>query len=150
LALISGGLALNAMGTHPSVAAVYVLSAAGAGLAAPFELPWVFGADALSFLAMTAATTAMSPLPPGSEAPRPGLGSVLDGLRAVKGRPIVQGAYLIEVEGGPRLGDLRSGVVASALSTQFSVVSGGVACVAGALVIAALLPDSVGARAPKP
>jgi MFS family permease len=44
------------------------------------------------------------------------------------------------VQGGPRLGDLESGAVADAFGTTFSVVSGGVACVIGALVLAAALP----------
>jgi MFS family permease len=44
------------------------------------------------------------------------------------------------VQGGPRLGDLEAGVVAEAYGTSFSVVSGGVACVAGALALAVLLP----------
>jgi MFS family permease len=44
------------------------------------------------------------------------------------------------VQGGPRLGDLESGIVADAFGTTFSVVSGGVACVVGALVLATALP----------
>ena len=36
------------------------------------------------------------------------------------------------VLGGPRLGDLEAGGVAEAFGTSFSVVSGGLACVAGA------------------
>jgi predicted MFS family arabinose efflux permease len=44
------------------------------------------------------------------------------------------------VEGGPRLGDLESGAVASAVSPQFSVVFGGLLCVAGSLILAVLLP----------
>jgi MFS family permease len=44
------------------------------------------------------------------------------------------------VQGGPRLGDMESGAVATATSIEFSVVSGGLACIAGALVIGALLP----------
>jgi hypothetical protein len=44
------------------------------------------------------------------------------------------------VTGGPRLGDVESGAVAAATSARVSVVSGGLACVAGALVIARLLP----------
>ncbi|HWF16599.1 MAG TPA: MFS transporter [Acidimicrobiales bacterium] len=44
------------------------------------------------------------------------------------------------VQGGPRLGDLESGVVATATSLEFAVVSGGLACIAGAAVIAALMP----------
>lgn len=44
------------------------------------------------------------------------------------------------VQGGPRLGDLEAGAVAEGLGNTFSVVSGGLACVAGALVLAAALP----------
>ncbi len=44
------------------------------------------------------------------------------------------------VQGGPRLGDMESGSVATATSLEFSVVSGGLACVAGAIAIGALLP----------
>jgi MFS family permease len=47
------------------------------------------------------------------------------------------------VQGGPRLGDLEAGSVAAAVSTGFSVVSGGVACIVGVFVTAALLPDFV-------
>ncbi len=44
------------------------------------------------------------------------------------------------VQGGPRLGDLESGSVADAFGSTFSVVSGGVACMVGAVLLAALLP----------
>jgi MFS family permease len=44
------------------------------------------------------------------------------------------------VQGGPRLGDMESGTVATLTSVEFSVVSGGLACIVGAAVIAALLP----------
>ncbi|MGI8750873.1 MAG: MFS transporter [Acidimicrobiales bacterium] len=44
------------------------------------------------------------------------------------------------VQGGPRLGDLEAGAVADGLGTAVSVISGGLACVAGALVLAAVLP----------
>ena len=44
------------------------------------------------------------------------------------------------VQGGPRLGDMESGTVAALTSIEFSVVSGGLACIAGAAVIGALLP----------
>ena len=39
------------------------------------------------------------------------------------------------VTGGPRLGDLESGVVANFTSTEFSIVSGGVMCVVGVLAL---------------
>jgi MFS family permease len=44
------------------------------------------------------------------------------------------------VQGGPRLGDMESGGVATATSIEFSVVSGGLACIAGAVVIGLLMP----------
>ena len=39
------------------------------------------------------------------------------------------------VTGGPRLGDAESGVVASLTSTEFSIVSGGIACVVGVIIL---------------
>jgi predicted MFS family arabinose efflux permease len=44
------------------------------------------------------------------------------------------------VTGGPRLGDFEAGAVASAVSVPFSVVSGGLACMAGAAVLGRRLP----------
>lgn len=44
------------------------------------------------------------------------------------------------VQGGPRLGDLESGAVATLTSLEFSVVSGGLACIAGAALVGAVLP----------
>ena len=44
------------------------------------------------------------------------------------------------VQGGPRLGDMESGAVATLTSIEFSVISGGLACIAGAALIALLLP----------
>jgi hypothetical protein len=43
--------------------------------------------------------------------------------------------------GGPSLGDLRAGLVASATSGAVSAVSGGLACVIGAVVIGAAIPS---------
>jgi MFS family permease len=45
------------------------------------------------------------------------------------------------VQGGPRLGDMESGAVATATSIEFSVVSGGLACIAGAVIIGLLMPQ---------
>jgi predicted MFS family arabinose efflux permease len=55
-------------------------------------------------------------------------------------RSRISSLQIAVVEGGPRLGDIESGAVATLVSTGFSVVSGGLACVAGALVLAAALP----------
>jgi MFS family permease len=52
----------------------------------------------------------------------------------------VSSMHLAVVTGGPRLGDLEAGVVAALTSVRFSVVSGGVACVLGALAVARWAP----------
>jgi predicted MFS family arabinose efflux permease len=44
------------------------------------------------------------------------------------------------VQGGPRLGDMESGAVATLTSIEFAVISGGLACIAGAVLIALWLP----------
>ena len=50
------------------------------------------------------------------------------------------------VTGGPRLGDAEAGAVAALTSTRVSVVSGGLACIAGVAMIARLLPELAGWR----
>ncbi len=62
--------------------------------------------------------------------------------------------FSLVVAGGPRLGDVESGTVAALTSATFSVVSGGLACLASVGIIAALFPqlaaydgDAVGAGA---
>jgi Transmembrane secretion effector len=52
----------------------------------------------------------------------------------------VSSMHLAVVAGGPRLGDLEAGVVAAVTSVRFSVVSGGLACVLGALAISRWAP----------
>lgn len=44
------------------------------------------------------------------------------------------------VEGGPRLGGVEAGVMASLVGTQWSVLTGGLGCIAGALLLTAVLP----------
>jgi len=61
--------------------------------------------------------------------------TVPDGLR---GR--MSGIHITVVAGGPRIGDLEAGIVASVFDPTVSVVSGGVICVVGVLVYAALVP----------
>jgi Transmembrane secretion effector len=55
-------------------------------------------------------------------------------------RSRISAIQIAVVEGGPRLGDLESGAVASLVSTEFSIISGGLACIAGALLLNGLLP----------
>ncbi len=309
LAVTSGALALNAVVAHPSLVALYVVSAIAAGLmgfantarsasvptlvsrrhlapayafiqivfqvgtvAGPaasgllisaIRLPSLYGIDAVTYLIALVTVFMMSPIPPAAGAARPGLGSIAEGLRYLRGRQPLQGVYLIDinamvfgmpralfpalaldvfhggattlgylyaapgvgalvgaattgwvtgvrqqaraviiavvvwgaaitvfgfvhvlllslallaiagwadvisavlrntilqtsipeqfrsrlssiqmavVQGGPRLGDLESGAVATAVNVEFSIVSGGLACIVGAIVLSLLLP----------
>jgi MFS family permease len=65
--------------------------------------------------------------------------------------------FSLVVNSGPRLGDVEAGTVASLTSTRFSVASGGVACLAGIVLIMVAFPelaaydgDAVGAGAVAP
>jgi MFS family permease len=53
----------------------------------------------------------------------------------------LQALNIAVVTGGPRLGDLEAGAVATATTAQVSVVSGGLLCLAGVAVLARALPD---------
>jgi len=50
-------------------------------------------------------------------------------------RSRISSIQMAVVTGGPRLGDVESGVVANYTSTEFSIVSGGVACIVGVLML---------------
>lgn len=74
--------------------------------------------------------------------------SVPDGLR---GR--LSALHIAVVTGGPRLGDAEAGAVAAVVGNQYSVVSGGLACVVGVVLIGWLMPglrryDSIGVAEP--
>jgi hypothetical protein len=60
----------------------------------------------------------------------------------------LQGVFLVVVAGGPRLGDVESGAVASLTSERVSVISGGLLCVLGVFVLAALYPGFARYRPP--
>jgi transmembrane secretion effector len=57
---------------------------------------------------------------------------------ALRGR--LSALQIAVVTGGPRLGDMEAGAVASLAGSRFSVVSGGLACVAGVAAVSWLLP----------
>lgn len=57
---------------------------------------------------------------------------------AMRGR--MSAVFSLVVTSGPRLGDIEGGAVASLTSTRFSVVSGGVATIVGAGLLAVALP----------
>jgi MFS family permease len=58
---------------------------------------------------------------------------------ALRGRLV--GLQIAAVVGAPRIGDAETGGVAAAFGSATSVVSGGLACIAGALILARLLPE---------
>jgi MFS family permease len=53
----------------------------------------------------------------------------------------MQGVFVVVVAGGPRLGDLRSGVLASAFGVSAAMVSGGVVIVVAMVVVAVAVPS---------
>jgi hypothetical protein len=53
----------------------------------------------------------------------------------------MQGVFLVVVAGGPRLGDLRAGAVASAAGVTVAMVSGGVVVVVAMVVVALAVPS---------
>jgi MFS family permease len=57
---------------------------------------------------------------------------------ALRGR--MSSVFTIVVTGGPRLGDVEAGAVASLTSARFSVLSGGLACVAGVALVLIAFP----------
>ena len=69
---------------------------------------------------------------------------------AFQGR--VSAAYLAQVTSAPRLGNVEAGGVASLTSIRFSIVSGGIACIAGCLALVVFIPALIryDSRAPAP
>jgi MFS-type transporter involved in bile tolerance (Atg22 family) len=57
---------------------------------------------------------------------------------AMRGR--MSSAFSLVVTGGPRLGDIESGTVASLSSARFAVTSGGLACLAGTAAVVVAFP----------
>lgn len=65
---------------------------------------------------------------------------------ALRGR--ISALHIAVVTGGPRLGDAESGAVAALAGNRFSVVSGGLGCILGVLLVGRLLPEFSRYRAP--
>jgi MFS family permease len=70
--------------------------------------------------------------------------SVPDSLR---GR--MSAVHTLVVVGGPRLGDVEAGLVAALFTPMISVVTGGVACIAGVALLALAVPEFARYRAPR-
>jgi MFS family permease len=66
---------------------------------------------------------------------------------ALRGR--LSSLNIVVVAGGPRLGDFEAGLVATAFTPTVSVVSGGLACVVGVVVLAAAVPEFARYEAPQ-
>lgn len=62
----------------------------------------------------------------------------------------MQGAFIVVVAGGPRLGDLRAGGAAAAAGLTASWVGGGIACALIVVLLAAAVPVLVRYQAPDP
>jgi MFS family permease len=58
---------------------------------------------------------------------------------SLRGR--LQGVFIVVVAGGPRFGDVESGTVASLAGPEFSIVSGGLACLVGLAALTAKYPS---------
>jgi MFS family permease len=69
--------------------------------------------------------------------------SVPDNLR---GR--MSAVHMLVVAGGPGIGDVEAGVVASLTTPVVSVVSGGLVCIAGVVLLAVAVPEFARYRAP--
>ena len=116
---------------HQGRAVVWAVALWGAAIAAFGVSGKLFGL-ALFFLAFAGAADVISAVFRSSILQL----SVPDALR---GR--LSAVHIMVVTGGPRLGDVEAGVVAALVSPWFSVVSGGVACVIGAVLLAGLVPE---------
>jgi MFS family permease len=116
---------------HQGRAVIWAVILWGAAVAAFGFSGGMFGL-ALGFLAFAGAADVISAVFRGTILQL----SVPDSLR---GR--ISAVHIMVVTGGPRLGDVEAGVVGYLVSPMFSVVSGGLACVAGAALLALFIPE---------
>jgi hypothetical protein len=68
-------------------------------------------------------------------------GAVLQLAAPEEMRGRMQGVFIVVVTGGPRLGDLRAGAVASAAGVTFAMTSGGVVVVVAMVLVALFVPS---------
>jgi MFS family permease len=71
--------------------------ALGGLLIALVGLPTAFAIDALSFIVSLLLVRTIAPMPPHTDVEGAGLRSVRAGLRFLKGRPVLQGSFLIDI-----------------------------------------------------
>lgn len=68
-------------------------------------------------------------------------GTISQSVTPDRMRGRMSSVFSLVVASGPRLGDVEAGAVASAATPRFSVVSGGLACVASVAVVAVMFPE---------
>lgn len=114
--------------------------ALGGILLAGAGINYVYWIDAASFAVAVAAAWAISPQPSAEHAPRPGLRSIAEGFRFIRGHQSIQGAYLIDINamvfGMPRalFPAMAANVFGGGASTVgFLYAAPGVGALAGAL-----------------
>jgi hypothetical protein len=56
--------------------------------------------------------------------------------------------HILVVVGGPRVGDMEAGIVATLFTPTVSVITGGLACIGGVVILALAVPEFVRYRAP--
>lgn len=66
-------------------------------LIAVIGLPWTFGIDAFSYLASIVCVYLIAPIPPVPDADRVSARSMLDGIRFLKGRKVLQGSFVVDI-----------------------------------------------------
>jgi len=116
---------------RPGIAVIWAVAAWGAAIAA-FGLVGSNLPLALAFLALAGAADVISAIFRSTIAQL----ATPDRLR---GR--LSTIFILVVTGGPRLGDFEAGLVASWFTPTISVVTGGLACIAGAGVVALAYPE---------
>jgi len=75
-------------------------------------------------------------------------GSILQSTVPDNLRGRMSSVNILVVAGGPNLGDVEAGLVASAFSPVASVVIGGAACIVGVVVLSLIIPELARYRAP--
>jgi len=126
---VTGGWARHVR--HQGWAVIWAVAAWGAAIMG-FGLVGANLPAALAFLAMAGAADVISAI----------FRSTILQLAApdeLRGR--LSGIHILVVTGGPRLGDLEAGLVAQVFTPTISVVTGGLACIVGAGLVALGYPE---------
>src|SRR5439155_1397004 len=120
--------------------------------------------------AMFVCVSMMQPLPPSSDGTRLGLRSIREGMSFLRGDSVLQSTFLIDLDamifgmpralfpaiaidrfhGGAGVLGLLVGAPAAVGTTKVSVVTCGLACIVGVLVLLRVVPQLAAYQAPEP